>query len=100
MKLKVNQSNHFDIKRETEKGDLYLQGWSPAGESKAVICLVHGLGEHSERYSDLAQFFNRNNFSLFAIDLPGHGKSFGPRGHISSYKVMMDIVAILLEEGQ
>ncbi|MFW6017015.1 MAG: alpha/beta hydrolase [bacterium] len=91
--------NHFDMINKIRKDtEIYLQGWRAFRENKAVIGLVHGLGEHSGRYKKFANFLNENGYSLIAVDLFGHGKSEGKRGHISSYKVFMDNINLLLEE--
>ncbi len=29
--------------------DMFAQGWAPEKDPKAVVCLVHGLGEHIGR---------------------------------------------------
>lgn len=67
-------------------------------ETKAVICLVHGMGEHSGRYEHFAQFFTNNGYSIITFDHRGHGKSEGLRGHVSSYQVLLDQVDKALEE--
>lgn len=64
---------------------------------KAVVCIVHGLGEHSARYQHVAGFFTQNNISVFAYDLRGHGKSEGPRGHTPSYSHLLDDVEEILK---
>ena len=58
--------------------------------SNTVILLIHGLGEHSGRYLKLIQDFNDKDISVFTIDLRGHGKSEGKRGHSPSYKQLMN----------
>lgn len=66
----------------TEDGlALAVHRWAPSGEVSAVLCLVHGLGEHGRRYDRLAAFLNRHGFLVLALDLRGHGRSPGPRGH-------------------
>lgn len=79
---------------------LYGRRWEPAGEAKAVICLVHGLGEHSGRYEHVADAFTRDGFALFACDLRGHGKSEGKRGHAPSYKLLMSDIFQCLEKAK
>ena len=44
------------------------------------IVLMHGLGEHSERYAHVARFFNQHGWSVRAYDHRGHGRSGGARG--------------------
>ncbi len=66
-------------------------------DPKAVICIVHGLGEHSGRYQHVAAFFVQNNISVFAFDLRGHGKSQGKRGHTPSHEILLDDVEEILK---
>lgn len=60
--------------------------WLPVDAPRAVIVLVHGLGEHCLRYQRLAAFFNQHGFAVYASDHAGHGKSGGKRGHVDSYE--------------
>ena len=78
--------------------ELYGQGWPPESEPKGVICLVHGLGEHSGRYVHLALFLNQADYGLLSFDLRGHGKSQGRRGYAPSFKVLLDDITCFLEE--
>ena len=52
---------------------------------RAVILMVHGLGEHSGRYEDFACYFNDEGVAVVAPDHLGHGHSPGVRGHIDSF---------------
>ena len=70
--------------------EMYSQSWEPDETAKAVICLVHGLGEHSGRYAHVGKAFTDAGFALAGFDLRGHGKSGGPRGHLSSFDAFMD----------
>ncbi len=73
---------HFDFEFRTKDGlNLYAQGWKPNKKPKAVICMVHGHGEHSGRYDHWAARFNKQNIAFCGFDLRGHGKSDGKRGH-------------------
>ena len=81
----------------TEDGlTLYCREWFPEGNSKGIICIVHGLGEHSDRYRHVAQAFTEAGFTVVALDLRGHGKSEGERGHTSSYWIMLSDLDELL----
>jgi alpha-beta hydrolase superfamily lysophospholipase len=79
---------------------LYGQVWQPSEEAKAVVCLVHGLGEHSGRYQHVGEALARAGFALLAFDLRGHGKSEGQRGHSPSYEALMDDIAVLLQQAE
>ena len=70
---------HLESKYETHDGlSLYLQAWIPI-HPKATLFLVHGLGEHSGRYSYLAERFTENDIAVFTFDGRGHGKSCKPK---------------------
>ena len=63
---------------------------------KAVVCLLHGLGEHSGRYAHVAEAFNREAYILVGADLRGHGRSGGARGHVDSIEDFMHDIDGLL----
>ena len=71
------------IKEHTQQG-LYYRTW-PAESPKAAVMVIHGLAEHCQRYEHLAERLNQNGYSLYSMDLPGHGRSNGVRGHIDSF---------------
>lgn len=80
-----------------EKLPVYAREWAPP-VAKGAIVLVHGLGEHVQRYSHVAQSLTGAGYSLVGFDLPGHGKTPGTRGHIPSYPMVMDLITRMLEE--
>lgn len=87
---------NFEAKWDgTDGTTFHIQGWEPDnGKPKAVIALVHGLGEHVGRYAHVAQAFTEAGYALVGFDLRGHGKSGGARGHFPSLDaVMQDIRA-------
>ncbi|AJA49408.1 lysophospholipase [Clostridium pasteurianum DSM 525 = ATCC 6013] len=75
---------------------LFFREWIPNGDIKGVLCIIHGLGDHSNWYSGLVNYINKNKFAVIAFDLRGHGKSEGKRGHTPSYEIFMDDIDILL----
>ncbi|GAB3614940.1 alpha/beta fold hydrolase domain-containing protein [Humibacter ginsengisoli] len=42
---------------------------------RAVVHLVHGLGEYATRYEPLVNMLNENGFSVYAADQRGHGRT-------------------------
>jgi len=90
---------HFELHWYTADGlQIYSQAWEPDSSIHAVVCLVHGLGEHSGRYNGLAERLNREGYVLIGFDLRGHGKSGGPRGHTPSFDAYMQDITPFLEQ--
>jgi acylglycerol lipase len=58
---------------------IYHQCWLPDGEPRAVLIIVHGLGEHSGRYGNVVDHLVPLGYALYAYDHLGHGKSEGAR---------------------
>lgn len=70
---------------KTKEGDnIHGQKWQTPDLPNAIVILVHGLGEHIDRYEHVASFFNQRKISVYGFDHRGHGKSSGKRGHIAS----------------
>lgn len=57
-----------------------------AEHPRALVCVVHGLGEHSGRYAAFASELVRARYTVVALDLPGHGEAGGPRGDFASWE--------------
>ncbi len=72
--------------------------WEPKESPKAVINLVHGYGEYSERYDYWAMKFAGKGFVVHAIDYRGHGKSDGRRGHINQFNDFLNDIDVLVKE--
>ena len=77
--------------------ELYDQAWRPDGETKAVLAVVHGYGEHSGRYLNPVNYFVPRGYALYAYDLRGHGKSAGQRGHINRFDEYLSDTDIFLK---
>jgi alpha-beta hydrolase superfamily lysophospholipase len=90
---------HYEFERMAFDGlKLYFQCWQTDQDQKGIICLVHGLGEHSGRYTHWAGLLNQAGYSVLTYDLRGHGKSEGQRGHIFSFNEFIEDSDLLLEE--
>ncbi|WP_297853654.1 alpha/beta hydrolase [Meiothermus sp.] len=50
-----------------------------------MLLIIHGFGEHSGRYENLAQHLAAQGYAVYAPDLRGHGGSEGQRGHIDRW---------------
>lgn len=73
---------------------IYYQYWAPEVTPKALLLLVHGAGEHCNRYEDLARYFTAHGYVVAGLDHPGHGKSDGVYGHIERFQDLVDTVDI------
>ena len=84
----------FESKFEGNNGiNFYIRGWDPTNNRpKALLSLIHGLGEHTGRYLHVGKSMTDAGYALVGFDLRGHGKSGGARGHFPSLNaVMQDI---------
>jgi alpha-beta hydrolase superfamily lysophospholipase len=57
--------------------------------TRAVLLVVHGLGEHAGRYDEFASRMASVGIATFASDLRGHGLSDGRRGHVPRFEVYL-----------
>ena len=87
---------HFE-KFESLAADLsrFVQTWHPEN-SQGVILIVHGLGEHTGRYSGLAKWLAEHGFLVRVFDQQGHGKDSRQRGCIDSYDALVNEIASLV----
>jgi alpha-beta hydrolase superfamily lysophospholipase len=67
---------------------LYYQAWIPADhrQKKAVLINLHGLGDHSGLYPNLAGYFPVRGVAVYAFDMRGNGRSPGQRAYLESWK--------------
>lgn len=68
---------------------LYYRAWE-VESARAVVRIVHGLGEHGGRYAPLAETLRERGIASYALDLRGHGVSEGIRGHVTSFERFLD----------
>jgi alpha-beta hydrolase superfamily lysophospholipase len=67
---------------------LAYRSWQ-AADPRAVLIVAHGLGDHSGRYAAFGEHMAEQGVSTFAMDLRGHGRSAGRRGHIPSFDLFL-----------
>jgi alpha-beta hydrolase superfamily lysophospholipase len=89
----------FETKLDGQDGTaFYVQGWEPDDRKpRALIALIHGLGEHTSRYPHVGKVMTEAGYALVGFDLRGHGKSGGPRGHTSSLDAYMQDIRQFFE---
>ena len=91
---------HKEYDWSLENKRVFAQGWLPEGTPTAVVNLLHGLGEHSGRYARWGNLFADAGYALVVMDLFGHGRTEGKRGHVKSYQLLMDQVDLMLEKAE
>jgi len=64
---------------------LYYQSWCPDEETRAVVGMVHGLGNHSGWFRSMAEALVDQGFAVYGMDLRGHGRSPGQRAYINRW---------------
>lgn len=70
-------------------------------QNKAVVVLVHGMGEHLGRYKDsVIPALINNGYHVVAFDHFGHGKTEGKRGHNPGFKHVLQSVSKTLEKAK
>ena len=65
------------------EGKIHGCRWTPEGEVRGVVQILHGIAEFVERYDDFASFLNQKGILVVAEDHMGHGGSMesGTRGY-------------------
>lgn len=74
---------------------LHKVAWMPEAEPKAILMVLHDIGDHILRYKSLADYFTSRNIGVIGIDFRGHGKSEGQRGN-ASYQDLLNDAADLI----
>jgi alpha-beta hydrolase superfamily lysophospholipase len=77
-----------------------LPASSAHGKARAVIVVVHGLGEHAGRYHALAECLHEWGFAVWAHDHHGHGESSGARGGLPSELRLVDDLALVIDDAR
>jgi alpha-beta hydrolase superfamily lysophospholipase len=93
--------NNFSI---ISHDGLLLAGYHwPSKTSRSpcsLLILIHGLAEHSGRYENLFEFYNKNNFAIITMDLRGHGQSAGRHVFIPTAEALYQDMDLLLQEAK
>lgn len=91
----------LSLKEDGSREFLYAKEYRNCdGDSvEKEIFFLHDLGEHCGRYQDFFKPFVNNSITpmrITAIDLRGHGKSSGTRGHIDNLDTLcFDTIAVI-----
>lgn len=90
---------NFEIK-STDNRTLFAQFWAPDDGVNGVICLIHGIGEHVNRYNYWAERAVSEGLAFLGFDLCCSGRSEGKRGLMPSFNTFMDDIELLLKQAE
>jgi alpha-beta hydrolase superfamily lysophospholipase len=54
---------------------IFVRKWLPTGAPKGILLVLHGMAEHSLRYSRLAEALTPSGWAVYAPDHRGHGST-------------------------
>jgi len=73
---------------------LFTREWM-AGDPKASMLIVHGLGEHCARWDHVGRYFADRGYAVYSFDLRGHGRSGGARIDVESFDEFIADVSLV-----
>jgi acylglycerol lipase len=88
---------HQTLNFEFHKTNFFGQYWR-SEEVKSVVLILHGLGEHSGRFTEVAENLVNNGYGVVAFDHFGHGKTSGKRGHNPGYEYVLDSIGQFIQK--
>ncbi len=90
--------NHTELVANNDGRKLFLQSWvSTNNNPQENLLIVHGLGEHSDAYQEIAQIL-ANNINVYALDFTGHGKSSGQRGYVGDIQWLTNDLKLIFNK--
>lgn len=75
---------------------LFSRKWIP-NDYRGIIVFLHGYGEHSGKYIEMGEKFNRDGFGFCIFDYVGHGLSSGHIAYIDDYQNFIEDAKMYVE---
>jgi alpha-beta hydrolase superfamily lysophospholipase len=76
---------------------LHTRHWPATAPKRGQVLLVHGLGEHIERYAHVATTLAAAGWDVHGWDHRGHGRSQGKRGDIPAPDALLRDTAQVID---
>lgn len=57
------------------KGKIHAIRWTPEGDIRGIVQIVHGIADYAQRYEPFAEYLNSLGFLVTGEDHMGHGQS-------------------------
>src|SRR6266540_4732736 len=70
-------------------GTLLVYDMYEAAAPRAAVLALHGWADHAGRWRDVGERLCAAGYSAYLLDLRGHGRSGGRRGHLSRFSQLL-----------
>src|SRR5206468_164572 len=64
---------------------LYYEQHAPSAQTRGMLVMVHGYGDHAGRYRELGGRLAARGFGALVFDYRGHGQSEGRRAYCDRF---------------
>ncbi|MHA2303329.1 MAG: alpha/beta hydrolase [Candidatus Thorarchaeota archaeon] len=71
---------------------MFMRGWMPDETPRALVIGIHGLGSHSGLLSFIGESYANRGYAFMAPDLRGFGHYDGIKGHVESFREIIEDV--------
>ncbi|MFH2132013.1 MAG: lysophospholipase [bacterium] len=89
--MKPSLNHKKDILIDNRNRKIRFSSFIPQKTTLQLV-IVHGFAEHMRCYYTAAETLSQHGIAVHLMDLPGHGLSDGPRGHIEDFQDYLDDV--------
>ncbi len=79
---------------------IFTRSWKPEGNPRGAVVIVHGLNSHSGQYLWTAEEFAKSGLAVYALDLPGRGRSEGERYYVEKIGDFTDNIETLVKQAK
>src|SRR3989442_12478128 len=70
-------------------GTLLVYDMYEADTPRAAVLVLHGWGDHAGRWRDVGERLRAAGYSSYLLELRGHGRSGGRRGHLTRFSQLL-----------